>query len=136
MSSSIVRATFRQALQDFFPAVQYVPALAERTDNEQLEPLWQTVEFVPESDGPIGIGAPTCCREVGIARIWISAASGFGDQVATAQADAVINAFRRFYDPVAQIRVVSNNPPQSAQQSDGKWLQLAVDLRYNRDYIA
>lgn len=136
MSSTIVRQTFRTALQTFFPAVQYVPSLAERVDNETLEPLWHTIEFVPESDGPVALGTPTCCREIGTARVWVMSQTGAGDEIATTHADAVIAAFRNFRDTPNGIRVTTYQPPQTAQQSDGRWLQLAVELRYSRDYIA
>lgn len=132
MASSITRTILRDALQAAFPTVAYVETIATRVNNNTLADLWQTFEFVPEADRPIGIGRPTCWRESGIARVWVGAASGNGDSVAVAQADAVANAFRAFNQ--GGVRVLEVTPPLSAVESDGRWLLVSVDLRYQRDF--
>ncbi len=136
MSSGIVRQSFRGALQAAFPAVQYIETIGARVDNNALADLWQTIEFVPETDQPIALGTPTCWREVGVVRVWAGASAGQGDTSLVAHLDAVLAAFRRYTDPAAGIRVIAVSPPQTSPESDGRWLLCSVDLRYQRDYTA
>lgn len=136
MSSSVVRSDFRSALQTAFPTVQYIETIASRVDNNSLESLWHTLEFIAEGDTAIALGTPTCRRETGFARVWIGAATGSGDAAISAHADAVIATFRGYTAPSDGIRVRDTSPLSLNAESDGRFIIGYTDLRYSRDYTA
>src|SRR5262245_196328 len=136
MSSQVVRQAFQSELVAAFPAVPYFTTLAVRTDNEALPALWQSLDFIPASDGPISIGNPACYRETGAARALVVGQAGAGEGAAITQAEASRNHFRRWAVPAEQIQVVNVLPPTAAPESDGRWLVVAVDMNYRRDYFA
>jgi hypothetical protein len=137
MSSKVVRDAVRAALVAQFPSVQYVEVKGESIDNEDLQSLWMAVDFAAYGEDRISIGSPSLWEETGVARVWVAALTGTGDSAAITHADAVLNYFRNWQDPVNKTRVLSVSPPALTEEaSDGRWLFFTVDLRYQRYFYA
>ena len=136
MSSIVVETQIRSALVDGFPLVPYFDTLAIRLENEQLPALWQTMDFIPQTDSPVSIGSPACRREIGIARAYAVTRTGGGELPAVQLADATASYFRkwRWNAPGESIRVDSVIPVTRAQESDGRWLIVFSDVQFVHDY--
>jgi hypothetical protein len=135
MSSTTARTALKAALAAGFPALPQYDTLGVRINNESLEDLWATTDFIPLADAAISLGAQACYRESGTFRVYVVARAGAGDAAAIAQADEIAAYFRRWRDTATQTRVLSNVPPAPSEQSDGRWLVVAVDMLFSRDYF-
>jgi hypothetical protein len=135
MSSGTARNAFRMELAVAFPALPQFETLAARVDNTTLPDLWASSDFIPISDAPISIGAPSCCRELGTFRCYVVGRTGAGDATVVSQADAIAGHFRRWRDSSGRIRVTGHIPPAPSDFSDGRWLICAVDFAFAHDYF-
>lgn len=134
MASKSVRTTFRDTLQAAFPTTQYVESIATRVDNETLDSLWMSLEFINGDDRAISIGKPACYRETGTARVWIAAISGSGDDAAINLGDAVAAHYRGWSVMSPKIKALNVVSPGNNPESDGRWFLAYVDVNYQHDY--
>ena len=132
MSSAAVRTAFRDSLQAQFPLVQYNETIAIRVDNNDLAPLWLSLEFLPGFTTAMCIGKPTLYREAGTVRVWCCGLAGEGDSKAVDLGDAVGQYYRGW--TLGTLRVQSVSSPANGPESDGRWFMPYVDINYQFDF--
>lgn len=137
MSSSVVRSSILAAIAAQFPTWPYVETFGYATDNENLPDQWMSADFAADGETRMTIDVPnTWWLESGICRIVSVTLSGTGDAAAMVQAMAVMDYFRGWRDEPNRIRIDRVTPPAvMIEQSDGRWLTVAIDIFYNREFV-
>lgn len=136
MSSAAVRGSIVSALvAQFSPAWPYVETFGLATDNELLPPKWMSADFAADGEERLTIEVPSIWLETGVCRIVANTLSAEGSALALAQSDAVCDFFRSWRDDSILLRIDRVTPPSLlVEESDGRWLTVAVDILYSREF--
>ena len=135
MSSLTVRQAFEAEWPVRMPDLDLNNTINVEPDRSVLPDNWATVDYQPTDYTQISLGGVGCWRETGSILVTVFTLPGLGDTQAVTLGEEVRSAFRKWRDDVNDIRIITADPPDGGEASDGRWFAASVSLAYQYDQL-